>query len=159
MFLYIIYYLKGEKMHWFEYKEVVEKVEGLNSVSTLKKWRLKIENLTSYSFKESRVKTGKSSYSKIYLFNDDEVYKFQMIADLKTEIGLNNAILKVYAPSRASPKTIEIQLKELSSRVNYLSDSLENVINKQHSFDLQLNITKKQISSLESPKKRRLFGK
>lgn len=81
MFLYIIYYLKGEKMHWFEYKEVVEKVEGLNSVSTLKKWRLKIENLTSYSFKESRVKTGKSSYSKIYLFNDDEVYKFQMIAD------------------------------------------------------------------------------
>ena len=55
-------------MSKYDYQEVVDRVDGLNSVSTLKKWRLKIESLTGTQFNESRVRTGRKSYSKVYLF-------------------------------------------------------------------------------------------
>lgn len=50
---------------YFDYHQVSEHVSGLNSVSTLKKWRLKIEQLTGHTFQEDRIRTGKRSYSKV----------------------------------------------------------------------------------------------
>ena len=47
--------------HFYDYPQTVKLVNGLNSVSTLKKWRLKIERLTGHAFEESRVRTGKRS--------------------------------------------------------------------------------------------------
>jgi len=61
----------GKLMSKYDYQEVVDRVDGLNSVSTLKKWRLKIESLTGTQFNESRVRTGRKSYSKVYLFSSD----------------------------------------------------------------------------------------
>lgn len=75
-------------MNEYDYQEVVDRVDGLNSVSTLKKWRLKIESLTGTQFKESRVRTGRKSYSKIYLFTDDDLAYFQAVADKKSSLGL-----------------------------------------------------------------------
>lgn len=99
-----VYLEKGVKMtHFFNYPQTIKLVSGLNSISTLKKWRLKIERLTGHQFEEGRVQTGKRSYSKVYLFTDDDIEKLRMIADLKGGIGLKKAILKAYAPSRASP--------------------------------------------------------
>lgn len=46
--------------HFYDYPQTVKLVNGLNSVSTLKKWRLKIERLTGHAFEESRVRTGKT---------------------------------------------------------------------------------------------------
>lgn len=49
---------------YFDYHQVIKHVSGLNSVSTLKKWRLKIEQLTGHTFQEDRIRTGKRSYRK-----------------------------------------------------------------------------------------------
>lgn len=87
-------------MNEYDYQEVVDRVDGLNSVSTLKKWRLKIESLTGTQFKESRVRTGRKSYSKIYLFTDDDLAYFQAVADKKSSLGLERAILSVYGSSK-----------------------------------------------------------
>ena len=66
-------------MNEYDYQEVVDRVDGLNSVSTLKKWRLKIESLTGTQFKESRVRTGRKSYSKVYLFTEDDLNHFKRL--------------------------------------------------------------------------------
>ena len=79
-------------MSKYDYQEVVDRVDGLNSVSTLKKWRLKIESLTGTQFNESRVRTGRKSYSKVYLFTEDDLNHIQAIADKKTSLGLERAI-------------------------------------------------------------------
>ena len=115
----------------YNYTQTIERVSGLNSVSTLKKWRLKIEQLTGHTFQEDRIRTGKRSYSKVFLFTADDIEKLQQIADTKGRIGLDKAILKAYAPSRASPLSISqkinrltFQLKKLSQvkKVNNLSE-------------------------------------
>ena len=38
--------------NYFDYHQTIKQVSGLNSVSTLKKWRLKIEHLTGHTFQE-----------------------------------------------------------------------------------------------------------
>lgn len=48
----------------------------------------KDRTLTGTTFEESRVRTGKRSYSKIYLFTDDDIEKLQQIADTKETLGL-----------------------------------------------------------------------
>lgn len=82
--------------HFYDYPQTVKLVNGLNSVSTLKKWRLKIERLTGHAFEESRVRTGKRSYSKVTLFTDSDIEQLQQVAHLKGSLGLEKAILKVY---------------------------------------------------------------
>lgn len=88
--------------NYFDYHQTIKQVSGLNSVSTLKKWRLKIEHLTGHTFQEDRIQTGKRSYSKVFLFTTNDIEKLQQIADTKGSLGLDRAILKAYAPSRAS---------------------------------------------------------
>lgn len=102
-------------MNEYDYQEVVDRVDGLNSVSTLKKWRLKIESLTDTQFKESRVRTGRNSYSKVYLFTEDDLNHFQAIADKKSSLGLESAILSAYGFSKEndSQKPIRELVDEL----------------------------------------------
>ena len=109
-------------MSEYDYQEVVDRVDGLNSVSTLKKWRLKIESLTDTQFKESRVRTGRNSYSKVYLFTEDDLNHFQTIADKKSSLGLESAILSAYGfskendsqkPIRELVDELEVSFKEI----------------------------------------------
>lgn len=99
----------------FEYNQVIKQVSGLNSISTLKKWRLKIERLTGHQFEEGQVQTGKRSYSKVYCFTESDIETLQKIADLKGSIGLNKAILKAYAPTRASPLSVKPKAQPFNS--------------------------------------------
>ena len=101
-------------MSEYDYQEVVDRVDGLNSVSTLKKWRLKIESLTGTQFNESRVRTGRKSYSKVYLFTEDDLNHFQAIADKKSSLGLERAILSDYQkPIRELVDELEVSFKEI----------------------------------------------
>ena len=100
-------------MSEYDYQEVVDRVDGLNSVSTLKKWRLKIESLTDTQFKESRVRTGRNSYSKVYLFTEDDLNHFQTIADKKSSLGLESAILSGFSKENDSQKPIRELVDEL----------------------------------------------
>ncbi|ETS95927.1 hypothetical protein [Streptococcus sp. OBRC6] len=100
----------------------------MNSVSILKKWRLKIEQLTGHTFQEDRIQLGKRSYSKVFLSTADDIEKLQRIADTKGNLGLDKAILKTYAPTRTSPLSfnqkisrLTIQLKRLNQKVTDLT--------------------------------------
>lgn len=146
-------------MKWYDYVETVECVSGLNSVSTLKKWRLKIEKLTGHTFKESRVRTGKRSYSKVYLFTDDDISKLQQIADLKENLGLEKAILRTYAPSRASPLSIQQRLQRLTLQQGQLLTQGKELVDRVETLTIRLKQLDQRLEELEQPRKRKLFGK
>ena len=73
-----------------DYNEVINRVDGLNSLSTLKKWRLKAEELAGVSFCEA--KTRCNSNIRLYLFSNEDIQKFQQVADTKAHLGLDTAI-------------------------------------------------------------------
>ena len=145
--------------HFYDYTQAVELVSCLNSVSTLKKWRLKIERLTGHTFEESRVQTGKRSYSKVHLFTDNDIDKLQLIANLKGSMGLEKAIRKAYAPGRASPVPLTKKVQGLSVQVSELNNQIEELTRDKQVLTLRLTTIEKRLETLEHPKKRTLFGK
>lgn len=145
--------------NYFDYNQMIRQVSGLNSVSTLKKWRLKIEQLTGHTFQEDRIRTGKHSYSKIFLFTADDIEKLQRIADTKGTLGLDKAILKAYAPSRASPLSINQKINRLTFKLKGLSQRVTDLTQQEQVLAIRVEQLSKQIEDLEKPKKKKLFGK
>ena len=145
--------------NYFDYHQVIKHVSGLNSVSTLKKWRLKIEQLTGHSFQEDRIRIGKHSYSKVFLFTADDIEKLQQIADTKGTLGLDKAILKAYAPSRASPLSINQKINRLTFQLKGLSQRVTDLSQQEQALAIRMEQLSKQIEDLEKSRKKKLFGK
>lgn len=145
--------------HFYDYTQTVELVSGLNSVSTLKKWRLKIEQLTGHTFQEDRIQTGKRSYSKVFLFTADDIEKLQRIAVTKGNLGLDKAILKAYAPTRASPLSVNQKISRLTVQLKGLNQKVTDLTQQEQLLAIRIEQLSKQIEDLEKPKKRKLFGK
>lgn len=145
--------------HFYDYTQTIELVSGLNSVSTLKKWRLKIEQLTGHTFQEDRIRTEKRSYSKIFLFTADDIEKLQRIVDTKGNLGLDKAILKAYAPTRASPLSVNQKISRLTVQLKGLNQKVTDLTQQEQLLTIRIEQLNKQIEELEKPKKRKLFGK
>lgn len=145
--------------NYFDYHQVIKQISGLNSVSTLKKWRLKIEQLTGHTFQEDRIRTGKRSYNKVFLFTADDIEKLQQIADTKGKLGLDKAILKAYAPSRASPLSINQKINRLTFQLKELSQRVTDLTQREQTLAIRVEQLSKQIEDLEKPRKKKLFGK
>ena len=120
-------------MNEYDYQEVVDRVDGLNSVSTLKKWRLKIESLTDTQFKESRVRTGRNSYSKVYLFTEDDLNHSQKpIRELVDELEVSfKAIQEDY---RRNLVKLKKELEVLLARIQTLEKETEEKSSKRLGF-------------------------
>lgn len=144
---------------FYDYTQTIKLVSGLNSVSTLKKWRLKIEQLTGHTFQEDRIRIGKRSSSKVFLFTTDDIEKLQRIADTKGNLGLDKAILKAYAPSRASPLSVNQKISRLAVQLKGLNQKVTDLTQQEQLLAIRIEQLSKQIEELEKPKKRKLFGK
>ncbi|MGM0219149.1 hypothetical protein [Enterococcus sp. AZ126] len=92
-------------------------VEGLSSISTLKRWRKKAEELTGVTFKVEQIRIGRKSTQTIYTFTDADVQKFQQVADTKKELGLDKAIITAFTTS-------DKQTVSISERVGVLEQEL-----------------------------------
>lgn len=71
-------------------KELVQRVDGLNSVSTLKNWLSLIKEISGYEFPKSEDK--RFMYRKTYDFSEDDVETFEWLVEMKSEHGLRKAI-------------------------------------------------------------------
>ncbi|EGP4958294.1 hypothetical protein HQ884_13475 [Enterococcus faecium] len=142
-------------MDYYEYKAVVEKVSGLGSVSTLKRWRKLIEEHTDTKFEVSRKRIGRKSTARIYLFSEDDLLKLQKVADLKDELGLTKAILQVFSVEKQK-KTLEVERE-----IGALKESVRLLIKISKHHDLEIEQLKKENMELRkkinAKKKRKFF--
>ena len=119
-------------MDYYEYREVVEKVSGLGSVSTLKRWRKLIEEQTETKFEVSTKRIGRISTAKVYVFSEEDISKIQQVANLKDRLGLRKAILQIFSSKKQ--KTIfevEREIDDLKEAVRLLIK-----ISKQHDLEI-----------------------
>ena len=142
-------------MDYYEYREVVEKVSGLGSVSTLKRWRKLIEEQTETKFEVSTKRIGRISTAKVYVFSEEDISKIQQVANLKDRLGLRKAILQIFTSKKQ--KTIfevEREIDDLKEAVRLLIK-----ISKQHDLEIkQLKQKNMELSQkLDTKKKRKFF--
>ncbi|HGF8364621.1 hypothetical protein [Enterococcus hirae] len=124
----------------YEYKEVVTQVENLNSVSTLKKWRKKAEELAGVVFTRQRVRLGRHSSKYIFIFSEEDVRKFQIVANKKSELGLDKAIIFAFAPNKEPTMSVS---EKISTIIKY-------ICRMESEYDEMIKTTKNEIKSLKS---------
>ncbi|MDR2833375.1 MAG: hypothetical protein LBV67_06650 [Streptococcaceae bacterium] len=126
-------------------KAVLEKVNGLNSSSTLKRWKKLAENLTGTTFKNF------TDY--IFDYSESDVAKFQMVANLKTERGLKNAILIAFGQGNEPSVQNISEYQELENKITSLksSNALCQLDNQRTIQSLQFRIAQmeKRLNQLE----------
>jgi len=147
----------------YDYNKVVARIKGLNSVSTLKKWRKKAEDLAGISFQMGMVGNRQRYSQRVPLFSEDDLNKFQQVADLKGELGLDQAILQAFVKERDPPKSINERIELLEFVLIDLDEDVSAKITHlyQETKRLKVIITtlEKRIAELEEPPKRKgLFG-
>ncbi|MFV5898452.1 hypothetical protein [Enterococcus faecalis] len=105
----------------FEAEEVIKRVDGLNSISTLHRWRKMVEELCGISFEQRTVQVGKTSYTKIYQFSEADVEHFQEVSILRNKgQPIKDAIIKVFEEEKTPEqnKTLIDNLIEMLGRLN-----------------------------------------
>ncbi|MBO0468764.1 hypothetical protein JZO73_14770 [Enterococcus plantarum] len=138
-------------------------VEGLSSITTLKRWRKKAEELTGVTFKVEQIRIGRKSTQTLYTFTDEDIQKFQQVADTKGKLGLDNAIINAFTDSDKQPVSISERVgvleQELAqqridflSRINYLE-------NQNRQFQTAITDLQVQLKRIETQPKglRKLF--
>ena len=96
--LTILYHRNGG--HHIDYKYVSEKVG--KSVSTVKKWRSKITELSGYDFSFVKIPISYGrGYNWVPSFTDEEAEKFKETSNLIADKGLDKAIKEVWGDLNA----------------------------------------------------------
>ncbi len=97
----------------YDFDEVVDLVEGLNTVKTLKNWASKIENETEVKFQRRQTKNKKGQSYSYKIFSAEQVKLFQKLAYLrKQQIPLKDSIEQVFLTDDEREKRERISISK-----------------------------------------------
>ena len=163
--LTILYHRNGG--HHIDYKYVSEKVG--KSVSTVKKWRSKITELSGYDFSFVKIPISYGrGYNWVPSFTDEEAEKFKETSNLIADKGLDKAIKEVWGDlntlleeERESELSLlrhslgRLNSSQLALKIEVKSLSSENVKLRQrvHTFETKLSDLIKKLSENKKIKK------
>ena len=152
-----------------DYKQISEKVG--KSISTIKRWRSKITELSGYKFSFVKIPIGygrRHGYNWVPNFTDEEVEKIIQTSNLISDNGLDNAIKMVWGDlntlleeERESELSIlrhslgRLNSSQLALKIEVKSLSSENVKLRQrvHTFETKLSDLIKKLSENKKIKK------
>ncbi|MGT2886088.1 hypothetical protein ACVR0I_05355 [Streptococcus macedonicus] len=146
-----------------EYKDIA-KLTG-KSISTIKKWRLKIEELSGYEFSKETHRVSRRSVQSYFVFTKEEVAKFvELSKEINKTKDLDSSVKKVWGDLNAQ---FERNLGQEISNLRLAFINYKEVTNKelkslkQNNISLSLNITtlEKKIEELEENQNKSLLSK
>ena len=149
--------------------KLVSLVDGLNSVSTAKKWIILIKEISGHEFKKVQARNSRQFVS-FYNFTDNDVEDFRTIAYLKNEMPLKEAIRATYGDTHKHKEyTLTQQLETLKEDFITLNDNFKNLYSSNKKLQIKFQRLEKEqeevLSTLELlpfgawEKARRKFGK
>ncbi|EJE1920452.1 hypothetical protein M4H60_002421 [Listeria monocytogenes] len=138
-------------MNLYEYKEVVEQVQGLNSISSLKRWRKLAEDRANICFKQSLKPNGRRSKVSVYLFTDKDIVNFQQVANKKDRIGLENAILQAFL-NKTEP-SLQEHFDKLLLYVQELQSTVNGTVRTIQLLESQVQLLQKKVETFEEQPK------
>lgn len=145
-----------------DYKALSQEVG--KSVSTLKRWKRKIEELSDYDFEESTIRIGRGrNYQKIPVFTSHEIEKFKELGLAIEDLGQDEAIRKVWGDKIPSQKALYLQVKNIARALTKHREDVKkqlSILDSENSFlRREIRNLKQEMDSLKESqyKKRRLF--
>lgn len=143
--------LKVQGGNHIDYEELARKVK--KSVSTIKKWRSKIETLSGYEFSFYKVPIGRTrGYNWKPNFTHDEALKFSEVAKmLADKTKLDEAIKQVWGDlnARLEQERVNSQIKTAIS-LNTLKRSQNDLSNNVTDLSKETFEIRKRVHTLEN---------
>ena len=144
-------------------KELVNQISGLNSTSTLKNWIQLIKEISGKEFKKIKIpisrnsRTHQLSYTVAYDFTDEDLRQFQKLANLKLEIGLKEAIQKVFG-SLADNEQELLNHQVIDELYDELSALKQEFKREMRLIKIENSNLKKKIQDIEESMQTGLLG-
>lgn len=151
-----------EEKH-IDYKLIASKTG--KSVSTIKKWRLRIENISGYSFKKAKHKVSRYSTQVFYEFTDEEVSKFIEVNHLVNETNnLDQAIKQVWGDlntqlEQDSQEMITDLRKDFQAYQKKSLLLIQSLGKQNHSLSQRLTTLSERLDQLEEEKDKGFLSK
>lgn len=142
-----------------DYKELSNELG--KSISTLKRWKKKVEELSDYKFQEQKVLIGRGKkYQVVPIFTEEEVNKFKKVAELIIDKGQDGSIIEVWGNSKTQfEQKIQDRLMKLSRNVFQNKKEIEMRVcqlkKESQLLNQEILEVKKEIKSLKENNKRR----
>ncbi|MDH6363470.1 putative nuclease with TOPRIM domain [Enterococcus sp. PF1-24] len=105
-------------------KQVVEKIDGLNSTRTLRRWTELAKVLCSIEFSYDYMNVGhKNTHIRYLAYTETDLQKFQFVVKHKAKLGLNEAIQQAFRnEQQLTLASLDERLVQLIEKINKILD-------------------------------------
>ncbi|CQR24389.1 hypothetical protein BN1356_00737 [Streptococcus varani] len=129
-------------MAYKEYKDIM-KATG-KSVTSVKKWRLKIEELSGYEFKKTRMRVSRRRVQDVYQFTEDEFDKFIRLSQRIDETNnMAQSVIEVWGNLKAREE------RQLKQDVANMKVTLNKLVKAHNNKNITISVLKNKIQKLE----------
>ena len=129
-------------MAYKEYK-VIMNATG-KSFSAVKKWRLKIEELSGHEFKKTRMRVSRRRVQDVYQFTDEEFDKFiRLSARIDETKNLAQSVVEIWGDLKAR------EYRLLKQNVSNLISKQNKMVEADKNKSIKLSILENKVQKLE----------
>lgn len=129
-------------------EELINKIDGLNSISTFHRWRKFAEKLCNVKFQQRTIQIGKTTYTKIYEFSESDVEKFRQVADLRNRgRPIKEAIVEVFKnQTKRNEEEIENRtiLDKLIKFIKKMNEQVDDLTAKMTDMNQQMILVRRE---------------
>ncbi|HGA1459539.1 TPA: hypothetical protein ACIRKW_001764 [Streptococcus suis] len=129
-------------MAYKEYKDIM-KATG-KSVTSVKKWRLKIEELSGHEFKKTRMRVSRRRVQDVYQFTDEEFDKFIRLSNRIDETNnMAQSVIEIWGDLKIAEE------RKLKKDVADMKVTLNKLVKAHNNKNLTISALENKVRRLE----------
>ncbi|HEM3955458.1 TPA: hypothetical protein U1V22_001153 [Streptococcus suis] len=129
-------------MAYKEYKDIMQATG--KSITSVKKWRLKIEELSGYEFKKTRMRVSRRRVQDVYQFTDEEFDKFIRLSNRIDETNnMAQSVIEIWGDLKAAEE------RKLKKDVADMKVTLNKLIKAHNNKNLTISALENKVRRLE----------
>ncbi|MEG3241990.1 hypothetical protein [Streptococcus suis] len=114
------------------------------SFSSVKKWRLKVEELSGHEFTQTKIRVSRRRVQNVYQFTEDEFNKFVRLSERINETNnMAQSVVEIWGNLK------DKQRRQLYRDVYNLKNAVEELKKANTSKDVTISILRDRVKKLE----------
>lgn len=127
---------------YYEYKDIMQATG--KSITSVKKWRLKIEELSGYEFKKTRMRVSRRRVQDVYQFTEDEFDKFIRLSQRIDETNnMAQSVIEIWGDLKAREE------RQLKQDVAGMKVTLNKLVKAYNIKNITISVLEKKVQKLE----------
>ncbi|HEM9977453.1 TPA: hypothetical protein ACUJUG_000665 [Streptococcus agalactiae] len=127
---------------YYEYKDIMQATG--KSITSVKKWRLKIEELSGYEFKKTRMRVSRRRVQDVYQFTEDEFDKFIRLSQRIDETNnMAQSVIEIWGDLKAREE------RQLKQDVADMKVTLNKLVKAHNTKNITISVLEKKVQKLE----------